>query len=646
MKFKTNLNFLIFLKSYRSIDYLSFQEGLFHLRFQIYLVNQKKQTVKYAVPVKVVDLIKNYPDYYKKPANYDENSEELQQPNSQFSTQVHLNSNKKESKGLWIPAHILDQSYSYCTKTFHLKNWTDEELIQLNEHCQFILELEEFPINSDTQVFLDCELMFHDLRHEKDKANAKFKCVSVYKSQIHLDNILSEPMNEYVPVIFDEDHFNIANITLHCVPSDICSINQKQIRELQLSEKSNILQEQQIQSPYKYMNELDKFYMEYVLKFRQSYEKFAQNYTDCVTGYLKEKKKKEIDPLWEYKPHSLPPMIFKKLLAEAQQNQMQIFMKQGKSSVAQLSQQDQQYSTSSYQQQHSNYSQQNKQMEILYKDSFLAIIEEIEKIKALHKQLLEHYIVFLRYGGSYITRKLVKGNQPQPSLYNQQNKFHLFIFVHGFQGNAYDMRLLKNHISVLYPEALLLLSVENEGKTDEDISSLGKNLADEINNFIFKWSPGSTLGRISFICHSLGGLIGRACLPYLQQEHQDKMFSFISLGVPHLGLGLSDKSLINFGMFWLKMWKNSEALKQICMEDKKKSYEETFLYQLSLQPGLSWFRNVVLLNSSQDHYIPYESARIEKMNNKSDKQYKNYHNNSFNNKYYQQQVNLDTQQNG
>lgn len=42
------------------------------------------------------------------------------------------------------------------------------------------------------------------------------------------------------------------------------------------------------------------------------------------------------------------------------------------------------------------------------------------------------------------------------------------------------MRLLKNHISVLYPEALLLLSVDNEGKTEDDIFTLGKNLSVEI----------------------------------------------------------------------------------------------------------------------------------------------------------------------
>lgn len=116
------------------------------------------------------------------------------------------------------------------------------------------------------------------------------------------------------------------------------------------------------------------------------------------------------------------------------------------------------------------------------------------------------------------------------------------------------MRLIKNHISVLYPEALLLLSVENEGKTEEDITELGLNLAKEIYNFIYKWSPGSSLGRISFICHSLGGLIARAALPHLN-EFSDKMFSFITLASPHLGYALSDKTLFNVGMSFLKLWK-------------------------------------------------------------------------------------------
>jgi len=46
------------------------------------------------------------------------------------------------------------------------------------------------------------------------------------------------------------------------------------------------------------------------------------------------------------------------------------------------------------------------------------------------------------------------------------------------------MRLLKNHISILYPEALLLLSIMNELKTDDDIATNGLNLANEIVDFI------------------------------------------------------------------------------------------------------------------------------------------------------------------
>ena len=45
--------------------------------------------------------------------------------------------------------------------------------------------------------------------------------------------------------------------------------------------------------------------------------------------------------------------------------------------------------------------------------------------------------------------------------------------------------------------------------------------------------------------------------------------------------------------------------------------EEKFLYKLSTLAGLSWFRHVVLLSSSQDKYVPFASARIEVANKNS-----------------------------
>jgi hypothetical protein len=46
------------------------------------------------------------------------------------------------------------------------------------------------------------------------------------------------------------------------------------------------------------------------------------------------------------------------------------------------------------------------------------------------------------------------------------------------------MRLFKNNLSLLYPDHLFLSSTSNEDNTDKNIEDLGKNLAEEVKNFI------------------------------------------------------------------------------------------------------------------------------------------------------------------
>lgn len=46
---------------------------------------------------------------------------------------------------------------------------------------------------------------------------------------------------------------------------------------------------------------------------------------------------------------------------------------------------------------------------------------------------------------------------------------------------------------------------------------MGEKLSTEIINFISENCPENTLGRLSFIGHSLGGLIIRASLPFLDK---------------------------------------------------------------------------------------------------------------------------------
>ena len=128
---------------------------------------------------------------------------------------------------------------------------------------------------------------------------------------------------------------------------------------------------------------------------------------------------------------------------------------------------------------------------------------------------------------------------------------HLFVLVHGFQGSSIDMKLLKNSIATVHPEAIFLLSKKNENDTEGDIEEMGVRLAVEVEEFIEQYCPGSSLGRLSFIAHSMGGLIVRSALPYLE-KFKKLMYTFLSLSTPHLGYMYNSSKIIDAGMWVLK----------------------------------------------------------------------------------------------
>jgi hypothetical protein len=171
------------------------------------------------------------------------------------------------------------------------------------------------------------------------------------------------------------------------------------------------------------------------------------------------------------------------------------------------------------------------------------------------------------------------------------------------------MRLLKNNISLLFPEAMFLCSSSNEEFTEGDIFEMGVRLSQEVNAYINQYCPGSTLGRISFIAHSLGGLIMRAALPYLE-EHADKMYNIFTLSSPHLGYMYNQSKIFDAGMWFLKTWRKSKCLQQLRMSDAT-NLEDCALYKLSEFKGLNWFKHIVLVSSHQDSYAPFDSARIQ-----------------------------------
>lgn len=60
----------------------------------------------------------------------------------------------------------------------------------------------------------------------------------------------------------------------------------------------------------------------------------------------------------------------------------------------------------------------------------------------------------------------------------------------------------------------------------------------------------------------------------------------------------------------MNTWQKSISIEELCMRDREE-LRKCFLYKLSKSGTLNHFKQIALISSSQDKYVPYESARIE-----------------------------------
>ncbi|KAM7383834.1 hypothetical protein PAMA_011278 [Pampus argenteus] len=151
---------------------------------------------------------------------------------------------------------------------------------------------------------------------------------------------------------------------------------------------------------------------------------------------------------------------------------------------------------------------------------------------------------------------------------------HLVVCVHGLDGNSADLRLVKTFIELGLPGSRLdfLMSERNQTDTFADFDTMTDRLLDEIIQHIQLYNL--TIGRISFIGHSLGNIIIRSVLTRPRFRcYLPKLHTFLSLSGPHLGTLYNNSTLVS--------------------------------------TGLQFFKNVVLVASPQDRYVPFHSARIE-----------------------------------
>ncbi|XP_051504715.1 protein FAM135A-like isoform X2 [Myxocyprinus asiaticus] len=188
---------------------------------------------------------------------------------------------------------------------------------------------------------------------------------------------------------------------------------------------------------------------------------------------------------------------------------------------------------------------------------------------------------------------------------------HLIVCVHGLDGNSADLRLVKTYLELGLPGARIdfLMSERNQNDTFADFESMTDRLLDEIVQYIQLYNL--TVSKISFVGHSLGNLIVRSVLTRPRFKcYLSRLHTFLSLSGPHLGTLYNSSALVNTGLWFMQKWKKSGSLLQLTCRDHSDP-RQTFLYKLSKKAGLQFFKNVVLVGSLQDRYVPYHSARIE-----------------------------------
>ncbi|PAV78806.1 hypothetical protein WR25_00499 isoform A [Diploscapter pachys] len=207
--------------------------------------------------------------------------------------------------------------------------------------------------------------------------------------------------------------------------------------------------------------------------------------------------------------------------------------------------------------------------------------------------------------------------RPPPSLKSLSSCYardaeHLVVFVHGLEGSSDDLTPYRNILRVLAPNSRLgfLMSRTNQCETWADINCMARNLLHEIKEHLNV--EGLNIKRISFIAHSLGGVIVRAAIG-IQDENSTwlhpLLHTFFTINTPHLGLMYLGKSA-NIGVHLVQWWKRSQSIYQLSLKDAV-SFRDSFLYNLSTNHAFGRFKNILLLGTPNDIFVPSHSALLE-----------------------------------
>lgn len=555
-----------------------------------------------------------------------------------------------------LPARIDDQTNAMCSSTVLIR-YCDEE-IKMSDACVFRIELDR---SAESELTIEAQLLFTDFEGTLNFDTPLSQLIARAReiAFTHIDSARLQVLNplegvhHYSQFVFPNPHMCVLAVTLHISLMDYRFRITSPLSDLELPKaiaKCLFSREDGTMKPYIGSDETDKKYSHLVSDFSRSHTQLRQ----FISMVLKKCVSQDLSSAFGDTPESLNLPLYRSLQSDSQPEKFSeavashdpVFVSAALMSEISL------IAGHVFQLLHvvksllrtlpspivvllrEQYFEEIRERcgESVFRDSHiihscpltadneLADRHRLQAVSKRNSRYFRHLAPMPIHDQGLFSLPdahpiLFEDNYIHPGPFPRpENKpiittDHVMVLVHGYQGNPFDMRLIRNSLGLVYPQALFLCSVANEEGTEGDIVEMGRKLAREVCEFVEEWCPGGKMAKLSFIAHSLGGLIVRAALPHLL-EYSSKMYSFISLSSPHLGYMYTASRLVDAGMWLLKAWSKALCLKQLSMTDHSDPYQ-TALYHLSGFPGLSCFKHVVLIASHQDQYAPFESVRVE-----------------------------------
>lgn len=206
---------------------------------------------------------------------------------------------------------------------------------------------------------------------------------------------------------------------------------------------------------------------------------------------------------------------------------------------------------------------------------------------------------------------------------------HLVIMVNGIIGSSEDWRYAaEQFVKKLYGKVVVHRSECNSLRlTFDGVDRMGERLSEEVLDVVTQWPE---VNKISFVAHSLGGLVARYAVGRLYQHHGAKIaglepINFITVATPHLGSRGNKQLPFLGGLPFLEKQASQTAHliagrsgKHLFLTDKddemplllKMVYD---LDDLKFISGLRSFkRRVAYANANYDHVVGWRTSSIRR----------------------------------